>query len=351
MADLAVKPEIKLDQGDGDIKLADVEEFEEDTDLQFPAPNSTSWFARIPEELWKSWKTIYDDAPEDAQIEIGKMRVYNGDDNKVELLLKQGMKETQALPQKYTLKITSTGYNNSIVFSEKDLPGHASKTYGRNRFLTSKPTGVNKGDRYTKKSGYSSAIPKQTALAPPIQHEATVSAQIDDADFFNGLASGMHVPSSSLTKFTSRNDGRNLQPGRNAFSSFTTTSKPSKGKKKPKEKAVRMDQQQLYDAIYRCFGKYKYWRLSAFRKELHQPEAYIKATLETVANLVRAGDFAGCWMLKPEYAQMQKIDQSQVKEESANIESAAEDGTDGGTGDELEDDDIGEMEDVKMGGA
>ncbi|QIW97073.1 hypothetical protein AMS68_002591 [Peltaster fructicola] len=350
MSEFAIKPEIKLDTDDGDAKLADVEEFEEDTDLQFPPSDLTSWFARIPEELWQSWKTIYDEAPDDAQIEIGKMRVYNGDDNKVELLLKQGTKETQALPQKYTLKITSTSYNNSIVFSEKDLPGHSSKSYGRNRYLTNKPAGINKVDRYNKKSGYTSAIPKQTALAPPIQHEATVSAQIDDADFFT---TGMQVPSSNLTKFTLRNDTKNLQPGRSnaVFSSFTTTSKPNNRKKKPKEKAVRMDQQQLYDAIYRCFGQYRYWRLGAFRKELRQPEAYIKATLETVANLVRAGDFAGCWVLKPEYAQMMKIDQSQVKEERANIDSAAEDGTDGGTGDELEDDELGEMEDVKMGGS
>lgn len=358
MADVAIKPEIKVDPADSDVKLGDVEEFEEDTDLQFPAPDAKAWFARIPSELWQAWHQIYVNAPDNAQIEVGKMRVYNSEkeivddrEQKIEIHLQSSISQTQKLPQKYALKIQTVGSNNTVVFSEKDLPGHSSRAFGRGRYNNNRSSGVNKNERYGKKTGYASAIPKQTALAPPIQHEAIVSPEVDSASFFQGLVDAMKVPASNRTTFQLGSDSRNLQQNRNsnAFSSFTTSSKPLKGKKKvPKEKAVRMDQEQLYDAVYKCFGRYRYWRLSAFRKELHQPEAFIKSTLDRVANLVRTGDFAGCYVLKPEYVHMMSIDQSQVKEESANIESAAEDGTDGGTGDELDDDDIVEMEDVKM---
>lgn len=361
MADVPVKPEIKLDPADdgGDRTLADVEEFEEDTDLQFPTEGTIGWFARVPEGLWAAWHEAYKNAPDDSQLEIGKMRVYKdkgdgGDlsNQKIEMRLHDSVPQTRGLPQDYSLKIQTNGYSNTVVFSEKDLPGHATRTFGRNRHFGpgGRPTGVNKNDRYGGRKGrYASAIPKQTALAPQIQHEALVTASVDSASFFADLSNSMQ--SQTGTRFQLGVD-RKLQHGRNtgAFSSFTTSSKPLKGRKKPpREKAVRIDQDQMYDALYRCFRRYKYWSLKALRNELQQPEAYIKSSLETVANLIRSGDFATQWVLKPEYAPTAKVDPDEVKQESAVVESAGEDATDMGTGDELDDDDdLAEMEDVKM---
>lgn len=72
-------------------------------------------------------------------------------------------------------------------------------------------------------------------------------------------------------------------------------------KPRPQEnKTTRMPQNELLDLIYQCFREHKYWPFSALKARLNQPEAYLKQTLEMVAHLVRSGDFAMTWELKPE---------------------------------------------------
>jgi transcription initiation factor TFIIF subunit beta len=61
-----------------------------------------------------------------------------------------------------------------------------------------------------------------------------------------------------------------------------------------------MPQNELLDLIYECFRQYKYWPFKALKTRLQQPEAYLKQTLEMVAHLVKSGDFAMTWELKPE---------------------------------------------------
>jgi transcription initiation factor TFIIF subunit beta len=61
-----------------------------------------------------------------------------------------------------------------------------------------------------------------------------------------------------------------------------------------------MPQNELLDLIYECFREYKYWPFKALKARLRQPEAYLKQTLEMVAHLVKSGDFALTWELKPE---------------------------------------------------
>jgi transcription initiation factor TFIIF subunit beta len=105
---------------------------------------------------------------------------------------------------------------------------------------------------------------------------------------------------------------------------------------------VRMEQTALYDAIHRCFSKYKYWSLKALRNELHQPEDYIRKTLESIGTLIRSGDFAMQYVLKPEYAASVHIKDEDVIADAAAVDSGDSDS--GGDGD----DDM-ELEDVKMG--
>ena len=70
---------------------------------------------------------------------------------------------------------------------------------------------------------------------------------------------------------------------------------------KPQDmKAARMPQNELLDLIGECFKRYNYWPLKSLRAELNQPEAYLKQTLEKVAQLVRQGPHAMTWQLKPE---------------------------------------------------
>ena len=61
-----------------------------------------------------------------------------------------------------------------------------------------------------------------------------------------------------------------------------------------------MPQNELLDLIYQCFREYRYWPFKTLKARLRQPEAYLKQTLEMVAHLVKSGDFAMTWELKPE---------------------------------------------------
>jgi transcription initiation factor TFIIF subunit beta len=61
-----------------------------------------------------------------------------------------------------------------------------------------------------------------------------------------------------------------------------------------------MPQNELLDLIFNCFRRYNYWSMKALRAELKQPEAYLRETLEKVADLAKSGRFAMQWTLKPE---------------------------------------------------
>jgi len=73
----------------------------------------------------------------------------------------------------------------------------------------------------------------------------------------------------------------------------------TKGKAQ-ENKSTRMPQNELLDLIFQCFREFKYWPFKTLKARLAQPEAYLKQTLEMVAHLVKAGDFAMTWELKPE---------------------------------------------------
>lgn len=64
-----------------------------------------------------------------------------------------------------------------------------------------------------------------------------------------------------------------------------------------------MPQNELLDRIFDCFRQFQYWPFKTLKAKLQQPEAYLKETLEMVAHLVKSGDFAMTWELKPETQQ------------------------------------------------
>ncbi len=74
---------------------------------------------------------------------------------------------------------------------------------------------------------------------------------------------------------------------------------PSKVKKTD-TKTARMPENDLLDLIFACFQRFRYWSLRSLRAEIPQPEAYLRATLEKVADLHRSGTFANNWELKHE---------------------------------------------------
>jgi len=127
------------------------------------------------------------------------------------------------------------------------------------------------------------------------------------------------------------------------YTTFTTAGKVKAGKKRQQEKAVRISQEDLLDALQSCFREYRYWSLRALKQRLRQPEAYIKSVLEKIASLIRAGPFAMQYKLNQEYETSLNVDTSQAKEEAA-AEGESDEEMKDDEGDEEGDD----FEDVKM---
>ncbi|KAK4540835.1 hypothetical protein LTR36_008912 [Oleoguttula mirabilis] len=395
MADIKaeVKAEIKRDPADDAPNTPTVDAFDDDTDLHFPGPSDQAWLVKLPKDMWQAWNELYQDAPDDQLIEVGKMRVYHPGaeqdelKQKIQIRLHDTIPQYSDIPKNYDVKLTTSGYNNTVVFAEKDLPGHRTQPFGRSsRYAPPppKPAGIPvKSERYGsngKKDGrstYRTAIPKHIALAPVIQHEANATPIEDDAYYAHIKRKwDAHVAPKQRTTFLTGVDSR-MHPGQNAnlaaFNSFGLSARPGRGgvqtqtqqtmgngrKKVVKEKAVRMAQADLIDALYRCFRRYRYWSMKALRNELRQPEAWIKENLENIATLMRSGDFAMNWVLRPEYQGVVVQEGDVVKEEVAKVESGAEDLTGdegGGDEDEFGEDDgegegEGEFEDVKMEGS
>lgn len=275
-----VKPEIKVDAAD--VKLGDIDQFEEDTDLQIPpreVQESGAWLVKVSEDMWKAWNDIYSNTPVGTgELEVGKLRVYHQKGNepqRIQIRLEPKYNQHKLLPRAYDLEMKANGYNNTVVFSEKDLPGHTTQKYGGRNQGGSRPTGIqNKNDRYgNRKPGtYRSAIPKQTALAPKILNEAVAKPVEDETalDFFKmqydvALNAGKKTTfNNNIYKGFGRTGNQNF-----GFSVGTMTSKPGKGKKKqPKEKAVRISKEELLDKLQACFQEYVLHRTT--RLKAHQ---------------------------------------------------------------------------------
>lgn len=357
-----VKPEIKVDGGSPS-HLDNIEAFEDDHDLYIPPtqPGGEAWLVKVSQDMWKAWNEIYANAPEGQQIEVGKLRVYdiqpNEEHPKVQIRLDESYPQHRPLPKVYNLDMKNTGHKNTIVFSEIDLPGHRSAPFGstrtQNHNPAAKPTGIpSKNDRYgPKKPGsYRTAIPKQTALVPPIAHEAVANPVDDDSslDFFKHSYNAALNGANKAT-FSNSVRGISWHPGASAPNIvFGTMSSKPKGrghKKDVKDKAVRMEKVELLDAIQKCFREYSYWSSKALRNRLRQPEAYIKETLEEIAVLVKSGDFVATYKLKPDYQRLNEMQAGVIKDEMAPVKS--EESADG-TGDEFDDDDEMGFEDVEM---
>ena len=366
MAASTVKPEIKLDPAAESTNISQIEEFEEDHDLYVPPVDiNPAWLVKVPEHLWKAWNEIYRTTADAEPIEIGKMRVYElgpgeGDlDRKIEIRLTHGVPQHVDLPKLYTVKMKTEDYSNVVVFNEKDLPGHQARrdVVGRARAHL-RPQGIPaKSDRYgsTKPGTYRSAIPKQTALAPMVKHQADATPVQDasyDAYIEKSYKAAMQPK--SKTRISHKLE-KGMHPGTRNSTTFTLSSRVpgSTRKPRPKEKAVRMDQKDLLDAIYKCFQQYRYWSLKALKFRLKQPEAYIKQMLDGIAFLVRSGDFAMNYKLKDEYEGIANIKQDEVKDENAVVKSEDEGSmAEDAEMDEEEDEDEDELdlEDVKMEG-
>lgn len=83
-----------------------------------------------------------------------------------------------------------------------------------------------------------------------------------------------------------------------------------------------------------------------FRERLRQPEAYIRETLETIADLSKSGTYAMTWSLKPENLTASEQAYGLLAPELSGGLDGADDSDMGDIDGEDEDDDNVKMEDV-----
>ncbi|KAL9121820.1 MAG: hypothetical protein Q9187_001627 [Circinaria calcarea] len=316
-------PRIKLDP-DSSTALPKGSSWEEDVyedagDLDFGESANGVYLIRIPRFLWKAWSQMDDD----QEVQLGTVRVegHLGDVKRMSLLLSPEVPINEAIPKEYNLQITNRSPTNTYVFSEKDLPGYSNRTKGnprqnhdnaslpqsqvapRPQFQDRSKQASSRFDKSRKwEPYYRKAIPKKTAIIGQVQREINcLPVENDDYHRVMDEIARQALKPKKETQFVT---GTNKLPDpatlyAPAFTSFIKTTGPSRGKTQ-EIKAARMPQNELIDLIYDCFTRYNYWPLKSLKAELNQPEAYLKQTLEMVAQLVRTGPHAMTWQLKPE---------------------------------------------------
>ncbi|KAI9809049.1 MAG: hypothetical protein M1825_002338 [Sarcosagium campestre] len=373
-------PAVKIEQGDGVASLSDQpvkpepdsvgatpsamsddDVYEDAGDLDFSNVLDVQ-LMRLPKWLWDQWSKFDDD----EQIEIGTVRVEDLEkEQKMSILLHSSVECNKDLPVEYDLQITNKDSTNTYLFSEKDLPGYSTKSRPKrtNGIADSKQGSGKPGEKPRWEKGkrwqpyFRKAIPKQTALRGVVKHE--VNCVPIESEAYNRVMeerarqAAKPARETQLLPGIGPNPGNLLAPGTlgtaGGFGSFVKTGAPLRGKQL-EGKAARIPQNELMDLIYECFKQYNYWSLKSLKAQLNQPEAYLKSTLEMIAELVKTGRFAMTWTLKPE----NKIDQYtdvDSKDELAPDAGYDAEGVDGdgvsaaGADDDMDDENI-EMEDV-----
>ncbi|KAJ9410022.1 hypothetical protein DTO045G8_2015 [Paecilomyces variotii] len=293
--------------------MSDDDLYEDAGDLDFSNAAQDVWLTRIPKSLWKHWAHLDDD----EEIQIGTVRVEGRPEDTKRISLRLfDRPDNKDVPKDYILKRqnvtgenTSYAVQNGYVFTEKDLPGYENRVnlvFGeaRSALYEAMKREARRKDRKRRWEPYvRKTIPKQTALVGKVRDEFNCMP-VENEEFqkiTEEQAFKIFKPKEKV-RFIDKVSGKMLRAGNvlpGEKSAFVQATKPTKPR--PQEnKTTRMPQNELLDLIFQCFREHKYWPFSALKARLNQPETYIKQTLEMVAHLVRSGDFAMTWELKPE---------------------------------------------------
>ncbi|KAJ5114452.1 hypothetical protein NUU61_000211 [Penicillium alfredii] len=310
-------PYIKPDPDSKDAVLADLDDdiYEDAGDLDFSVAGQNLWLSRLPRQLWEHWSQLDDD----DEIEIGTMRIEGepGDLKRVSLRLHE-RPDNREIPKDYTLQQQTTLSDNAThmtgntyVFTEKDIPGAENRmaTFGETRsaLYEAMKRDARRRERGGKWEPYvRKTIPKQTALIGRASEEFNcLPVENEEFRLISEKRALDALKPRKETVFIDKLPGKVLQ-SRNALpgerGAFVQATRPIKGKSQ-ENKSTRMPQNELLDLIFQCFREFRYWPFKTLKAKLQQPEAYLKQTLEMVAHLVKSGDFAMTWELKPEATQ------------------------------------------------
>lgn len=328
----ASSPYIKPDPETKDTVLADIDDedvYEDDGDLDFTNADQSLWLSRIPRSLWEHWSKLDDD----DEIQIGTVRI-EGDINnpkRVSLRLTES-EENRDIPKDYILsRQTLNSENllhmtqNTYLFTEKDIPGYENRmvTFGeaRSALYESMKRDARRKERKKKWEPYiRKTIPKRTALVGQVKEEFNcLPVENEEFRILSEKKALEALKPRREVKYVDKMPAKLLQqrhalPGEQG--AFVQATKPAKLKAQ-ENKTTRMPQNELLDLIYQCFREYRYWPFKTLKARLRQPEAYLKQTLEMIAHLVKSGDFAMTWELKPEARESNYSNAMDVKQEAA----------------------------------
>ncbi|KAI9740363.1 MAG: hypothetical protein M1834_004942 [Cirrosporium novae-zelandiae] len=312
-----LNPYVKPDSENKQISFEDDDLYEDTGDVDFSNAGREVWLTRIPKFLWERWSKLDDD----EEIHLGTVRIEHPANQKepiVSLRLFDNLPQNADIPKEYNMHVSNLSANNTFVFSEKDLPGYASKmgTGSPAPDMATKDIKrpdtkfkIDKKKRY--QDSYRKAIPKQTAIAGSVKTELNC-IPVENSEYMR-LFSVLHnqaVKPKRQTQFLAgkvgTHGGNLLNPGTigtgASFDNFIkTTNDTNKRKGNQALKAARLPKNELLDAIFKCFQRYQYWYLKSLKAELMQPEAYLKEVLQEIAKQNRSGDYANTWELKPEW--------------------------------------------------
>ncbi|KAL1841208.1 hypothetical protein VTJ49DRAFT_7329 [Mycothermus thermophilus] len=308
---------------------------------------SRMYLTRVPNYVWEAWSKLDDD----AEIEIGTIRQFTDETGKarLQMRLKPELEVHKEVPKEYEMEVTNHDVNNTFIFTEQDLPSFAAKNKERAaalaqgipaHLLRKQQRQLEPTTERGRKGAYArKPIPKKTKIAGKIKHEVVCTPIPNaEADRFLALrAQAAQEPEKRVKMYNTFLPSGDSKPPQEWEAFLKTKEKPTKAKKL-ENKTARWPENQLLDAIAKCFSEHKYWSVKAFRGRIPQPEAYIREGLEKVAVLHRTGTFANHWSLKPEY-------QSMVASLPKPADDAAAPQPDAAPSDEEEDEDI-KMEDV-----
>ncbi|KAJ5355064.1 uncharacterized protein N7496_012276 [Penicillium cataractarum] len=335
-----VKPDpdamyIKPDPDSKETVLADLEDddiYEDAGDLDFSASAQNVWLSRLPQQLWDHWATMDENADDDEEIEIGTIRIEGepGDLKRVSLRIHK-REGNEDIPKDYTLQKQSMSTNaahmtqNTFVFTEKDIPGAENRlaSFGEKRSAlyeamkrdARRRQQGKKWEPYVRKT-----VPKQTALVGQVSEEFNLlPVENEELRRISEKAAIQAMKPKEKVQYVDDispdiTNAAILLPTNKGH--FVQQIKPTKAKAQ-ENKSTRMPQNELLDRIFECFREFRYWPFKTLKAKLQQPESYLKETLEMVAHLVKAGDFAMTWELKPEaqHANYASMSYDNVKDE------------------------------------
>lgn len=369
MSDIKIKPERDDDEEpfiEGDEAAEDDPLDEAGGDLEFydkmadDPKYDNMYLARVPNYVWEAW----DKLPDDAEIEVGRIRQWYEVDPKtgqpnprLRMLLHNNLAQHQLVPKEYDLKVTEMRVNNTFLFSEEDLPHYKERNRARAEAAAAgvpskllrqprpdkpaeKPKFPGGRRRGPRREFYRKAIPKKTKIAGRVRHELNcIPVDNPETDHMLALrAIEASKPTAVVTFIDETNISLNsLERGGLAAQNRLQNFIPAAAQAPPPTKAKRVDmkttrmaENELLDRIFKLFAIYQYYSMKTLRHELRQPEAYLRQTLEKVAELHKTGRFANLWSLTKDVVRSNNISAQEGDGAIAPVAENADDDDDEG---------------------